>query len=140
VRDIRGFFGENRFLSNFYPSPIEVNGKKYETVEHFYQASKADNGADHEYVRSAPSPGQAKHRGKRIPLREDWESVKISVMTDGLIAKFEQNPELGERLANTSPGHLEETNHWGDHFWGVSGGRGDNNLGKILMFVRETFI
>jgi hypothetical protein len=138
--EIYGFFGEYRFLSNFYESPFELNGKKYHTVEHFFQASKASNEEDHEYVRSAYSPGVAKHRGRRIPLRDDWEKVKISIMTEGVIAKFEQNPELGEKLANTSPKNLVEYNTWGDTYWGVCGNKGCNNLGKILMFIRETFI
>lgn len=140
MRDVRGFFGDYRFLSNFHEAPMEVNGKKYASVEHFFQASKANCEEDHEYVRNAPSPGMAKHRGRRIQIRDDWESVRLNIMLDGLIAKFEQNPGLGERLAKTSPGYLEETNNWGDTFWGVDSGEGENNLGKLLMFVRETFI
>jgi ribA/ribD-fused uncharacterized protein len=140
VNDVRGFFGDYRFLSNFYPSPVEINGKKYETNEHFFQASKACNDQDHEYVRTANSPGVAKQRGRRIQVREDWEKVRLNVMLDGLVAKFEQNPLLGEKLAKTSPRYLEETNTWGDQFWGVANGKGCNNLGKLLMFVRETFI
>jgi ribA/ribD-fused uncharacterized protein len=139
MNDVRGFFGDYRFLSNFYPSPMEINGKKYDTNEHFFQASKARDDVDHEYVRTAPSPGLAKHRGKRIPIREDWDKVKLQVMLEGLIAKFEQNPELNQRLIETDPGYLEETNYWGDTFWGVSGGKGCNNLGKLLMFIRKTF-
>jgi ribA/ribD-fused uncharacterized protein len=138
VNDVRGFFGEFRFLSNFYPSPIEVNGKKYDTVEHFYQASKAASEEDHEYVRSSTSPGIAKHRGKRINAREDWNASRLHVMLDGLIAKFEQNQLLAEKLTDTDPGLLVEVNDWGDTFWGVCGNKGDNNLGKLLMFVRST--
>lgn len=138
--NIYGFYGKWRFLSNFYTSPFELEGKRYETVEHYYQACKAKDEQDHEYVRTAPTPGLAKHRGKRIPIREDWDENKIHVMTQGIIAKFEQNPELGEKLARTSPGQLFETNTWGDTYWGVCNGKGCNNLGKVLMFVRETFI
>lgn len=139
MNDVLGFFGEYRFLSNFYPSPIEINGKKYDTVEHFFQASKATNEQDHEYVRNAPSPGIAKHRGRRITKREDWETSKIHVMLDGLLAKFEQNELLSEKLADTDPGQLVEVNYWGDTFWGVCGNEGQNNLGRLLMFVRSTF-
>jgi ribA/ribD-fused uncharacterized protein len=139
MNDVRGFFGDYRFLSNFYPSPFENEGKRYETVEHFFQASKASNELDHEYVRNSPSPGIAKHRGRRIPMRDDWEKVKVQVMLEGLICKFEQNPELNQRLIETDPGYLEETNSWGDTFWGVTGGQGQNNLGKLLMLLRKTF-
>jgi hypothetical protein len=139
MNDVHGFFGEYRFLSNFYPSPIEVNGKKYETVEHYYQAMKATNEEDHEYVRSSPSPGIAKHRGKRILIRSDWEMNKVSVMLEGLIAKFEQNQLLLDKLIETDTGELIEVNSWGDTFWGRHGNIGQNNLGKLLMFVRSTF-
>jgi hypothetical protein len=139
MSDVHGFYGENRFLSNFYPSPFELNGKKYDTVEHFFQASKAINEDDHEYVRTAPTPGMAKHRGKRIQCSEDWESRRVIVMLDGLIAKFEQNELLAEKLMDTDTGELVEVNDWGDTFWGVSRGVGDNNLGRLLMFIRSTF-
>lgn len=139
MNDVRGFFGEYRFLSNFYPSPIEVNGKKYDTVEHFFQASKARDEADHEYVRSSPSPGIAKHRGKRIPLRDDWEASKLIVMLEGLIAKFEQHDLLAEKLMDTETARLVEDNTWGDTYWGVCNNTGENNLGKLLMYVRSTF-
>lgn len=139
MNDVRGFFGEYRFLSNFYPSPIEINGKKYDTVEHFYQASKATNEEDHEHVRTSPSPGIAKHRGQRIPVREDWNQSRLTIMLEGLIAKFEQNELLAEKLCDTETGELVEVNNWGDKFWGVCGSDGQNNLGKLLMFVRSTF-
>jgi hypothetical protein len=32
---------------------------------------------------------------------------------------------------------LIEGNTWGDTFWGVCNGVGENNLGKTLMNVRE---
>jgi hypothetical protein len=140
MEEVRGFFGQYRFLSNFYPSPFELDGKKYETVEHFFQAKKATNDEDHEYVRSASTPGIAKHRGRRLPRHPEWDFIKLKIMLEGLVAKFEQNPDLGEKLARTSPRNLVEDNSWGDKFWGVCSGEGCNNLGKLLMFVRETFI
>jgi predicted NAD-dependent protein-ADP-ribosyltransferase YbiA (DUF1768 family) len=36
--------------------------------------------------------------------------------------------------------YLEETNHWGDVFWGVDKDKGGkNNLGIILMHIRNIF-
>jgi len=32
---------------------------------------------------------------------------------------------------------LIEGNTWGDTYWGVCRGRGSNNLGKLLMKIRE---
>ncbi len=137
MTDIKGFFGDYRFLSNFYESPLRVNGVTYLTVEHFFQASKASNKEDHDYVNSAATPGIAKHRGRRITLREDWERVKLRVMRLGLRAKFEQNPELKQKLLDTGGAYLEEANSWGDSYWGKCGGRGHNHLGEMLMELRD---
>jgi len=38
---------------------------------------------------------------------------------------------------DTGKSELIEGNTWGDTFWGVSGVIGQNNLGKILMKIRE---
>ena len=56
------------------------------------------------------------------------------------LAKFLQNPDLKEKLLSTGDAELVEGNTWNDTFWGVNSrtGKGDNNLGKILMNVRQT--
>ena len=48
-----------------------------------------------------------------------------------------QNPELGNKLLETGNQELVEGNTWGDIFWGVCNGKGQNWLGKILMMVRD---
>ena len=54
-------------------------------------------------------------------------------------AKFSQNPDLAARLVATGTMPLEEGNDFGDTFWGVDAktGKGENNLGRILMKIRE---
>lgn len=136
---ILGFFGEHRYLSNFSEHGFYVGTVWYATNEHFFQASKATDKEDHDFVNSSDSPGVAKHRGKRITLREDWEEVKLAVMLWGVKAKFEQNPKLKEKLLATENAYLEETNHYGDTYWGKSAGKGQNQLGIILMGLRDTF-
>lgn len=59
-------------------------------------------------------------------------------MMEIVFNKFIQNRSLKEKLLDTGNKYLEETNWWKDDFWGVDikiGGK--NNLGKILMKVRE---
>ena len=51
--------------------------------------------------------------------------------------KFMRHPELAKQLRTTSPHTLVELNSWGDRFWGVCRGRGQNHLGRILMAVRD---
>lgn len=50
--------------------------------------------------------------------------------------KFSQEP-LRSQLLNTGEEELVEGNTWGDTYWGICNGKGQNNLGKILMKVRN---
>ena len=72
-----------------------------------------------------------------MPLRDDWEAVKIQIMYQIVYAKFSQNPLLKQKLLDTGDAYLQEGNTWYDTFWGVCNGVGQNNLGYILMRVRE---
>ena len=85
------------------------------------------------------NPGKSKDMGRRVPLRSDREDVKYGIMEEIVRAKFTQHPELAVRLLATGDKVLVEGNHWGDTCWGVDvrTGQGENNLGKILMRVRE---
>lgn len=73
-----------------------------------------------------------------LVLREDWEKVKVDIMYELLLKKF-SNRLFKIQLLDTKDKYLEETNYWGDTFWGVSGNKGNNILGKLLMKVRENY-
>lgn len=45
--------------------------------------------------------------------------------------------ELGEKLLATGVVNIEEGNSWGDTFWGVCEGHGENHLGKLIMEQRD---
>ena len=81
-------------------------------------------------------PAEARRAGQKLPMRTDWESVKIDVMFRCLKEKF-KDPELREKLIDTGDEELIEGNWWGDTFWGVCQGKGENHLGKLLMTIRE---
>jgi ribA/ribD-fused uncharacterized protein len=131
------FIGMFAFLSNFYTSTIYVDGKSYASVEHAYQAFKTLDPVQHETIRNAKTPGEAKKLGRAIPLRKDWETVKVDLMKDFVHRKFE-NPFLREMLLATDEADLVEGNHWNDTFWGVCRGVGQNWLGRILMDERAS--
>ena len=137
MNKIESFRGEYGFLSNFYSSPIKYNGKDYATVEHAYQACKSANEEEHEMVRLLNTAGEAKAAGKKVKIREDWDEVKIAIMTDLIYCKFTQNKDLCEKLSKTGDMDIIEGNTWGDYFWGVCHGMGDNHLGKIIMEFRS---
>lgn len=144
MNTIDTFTGDYGFLSNFYASPCTIDGKTYETVEHYFQACKATDLADHERVRQSPTPGIAKKRGRSVKFRQDWEQVKHGVMLKGLQAKFAPGTDLAAKLLATQDAHLIEGNTWYDREWGCVqvGGKwvGQNRLGKLLMRVRQELV
>lgn len=134
---IAKFDGDYAFLSNFYSHTFRYKNKTYRTAEHAYQAAKCANRYDALRIKQAPTPVAAKRLGRRVYLREDWELVKFSIMREIVLAKFTSTNELRRLLLSTGDQELIEGNWWGDRFWGVCEGRGENNLGKILMEVRS---
>jgi ribA/ribD-fused uncharacterized protein len=134
---ITAFAGEYRFLSNFYPAAVDLDGSTYPTVEHAYQAAKSLEPSTQAKVKRAPRPGDAKRLGRQIRLRPDWEDVKVGIMRDLVRQKFTSHPDLRARLLATGDAELVEGNYWHDTFWGQCPvGTGFNHLGRILMEVR----
>ena len=133
---ISSFRGHYRFLSNFFPANIEFEGDLYPSAEHAYQAAKSKDRKYRERIRDCGAPGSAKALGQRVPLREDWEGVKLDIMLGILRSKFEQL-YFRDLLLATCDAELKEGNNWGDRFWGVVDGKGQNHLGRLLMKVRD---
>ena len=135
---IAEFQGIYRFLSNFYPSPIEYKGLVYPTNEHFFQAMKTVDDLERLQIAAAETPNIAKKMGRGVTLRDDWEQIKENVMRLGLEKKFEI-PELRKMLIETGNVYLQEGNSWSDRVWGVclKTGKGKNLLGKLLMETRS---
>lgn len=138
--EICGFFAEYRFLSNFYEAPVVFEGIEYSSSEVAYQAQKLDESARAEF--SKFNAKDSKKKWKEYPLKYDpkeWDKIKGSIMAQIVEAKFDQNPQLKQKLLNTGTKYLEETNFWGDVFYGVCEGKGHNVLGNILMNLRTKF-
>lgn len=123
------FRGEYFFLANFYPTD-------FGSVEHHYQAAKTNDPGWKREILNAPTAAIAKRLGRKAPMRPDWDEVKLQTMEDLVTMKFFASPELTRRLLATGDEELQEVNWWGDRFWGVCQGEGENHLGKILMKVR----
>lgn len=138
---IDSFTDKYAFLSNFYPSVININGLAYPTVEHAFQAAKTDDPAMRERIRLCRTPGEAKKLGRSgdVVLRAGWDNMRIDIMRYLLDAKF-QKPTLRQKLIDTYPAELIEGNTWGDTYWGMiwKGNIlvGENHLGKLLEALR----
>ncbi len=134
---ITDFRGKHAFLSNFYWASVTHEGRKFPTVEHAYQAAKTHDLSVKDHIAKLPDASRAKQVGRRAILRSDWEELKLAVMYVLLKKKF-SDPRLATRLRETGEEDLVEMNTWGDKYWGVDPkGEGQNQLGKLLMAVRE---
>ncbi|NKC15514.1 MAG: DUF1768 domain-containing protein [Gammaproteobacteria bacterium] len=126
-------------LSNFSRHAVFQRGRIWPTVEHFYQAQKFVGTPHEEAIRRCQTPMLAKATATDLTqehCREDWGSVKETVMIEGLRAKFEQHPDLRERLLGSGDRRLVEHTR-NDDYWGDGGsGTGKNRLGHLLMRVR----
>ena len=136
------FQGNNRFLSNFYPSYVKYEGLRYPTSENAYQAAKTLHPDVRRHFLHI-SPGEAKKLGRKVPLRPFWDDTRLQIMAQIVTLKFEGDEGLAKMLIDTYPQKLVEGNTWGDKFWGVVYNpremkwEGENHLGRILMRVRK---
>lgn len=135
-RSIDSFTGAYRFLSNFWLAAVSIYDVKYPSVEHAYQAMKSTDTEYQKQILSCTSPSEAKKLGAFATLRPDWDNVKIDFMRYLVWEKFSKHENLKKRLLDTGTAELVEGNHWGDVFWGVCKGQGQNWLGRILMDTR----
>ena len=138
---IKSFTGENRFLSNFYPVPGGVFSKEddilYPTVEHAYQAAKTEDRYKKMLIKQMSSPAEAKKYGRELDdIRNDWKFIREEIMYELCLTKFRIGT-LRTKLINTGNLELIEGNNWGDRYWGVCKGKGQNKLGKMLMKIRD---
>lgn len=133
VNDAYGCF------SNFAHYEFEVDGKVWRTSEHYFQAKKFEGTEYEEHIRLIESPMEAANvgRDRALPLREDWEDVKDSIMRKAVFEKFNQNDEIKAILLETGDEQIIEKTT-SDYYWGCGkDGTGKNMLGIILMEVRE---
>lgn len=138
-KEIKGFFGDFRFLSNFWSSPILFEGIEYKNSEAAYQAQKVKK--PFRGLFSKMTAEESKKNWKKYPRMDggaaSWDRVKADIMYEITLAKYSQNKELCQKLLDTGSKYLEEKNWWGDVFFGVDAEKGGENiLGKILMRVR----
>lgn len=134
---VKDEYGE---FSNFAPYPITLDGERWPTSEHYFQAQKFADKAYRQKIRKSKSPMLAARLGRdrKQKLRRDWESVKVGVMRTAVTAKFTQHINLRELLLSTGDTKLVEHTE-NDDYWGDGGdGSGKNMLGRILMEVRES--
>ena len=137
---IHGFFGKYRWLSNFWACTLNLSFEGvalyFNCVEEAYHACKSKD-VEVRRMFCGVGPCEAKHMGRQVQLRDDWNEVRLDLMYFLVKQKFKQNPSLWEQLDMTDSQYLEESNTWNDRFWGVCNNIGQNQLGKILFGHRQ---
>lgn len=142
---IDSFYGNNLWLSNFQVCKIEYDGYIYWSTQAAYQAQKfKGTKIQTDRIRKVFTkiePNQAKMLGSIIPLREDWQEVRLGIMKDILQIKFNMQP-YKTMLIKTGTQELVQGNYWHDTFFGKCNcekhkGQGQNHLGNIIMQIRD---
>lgn len=128
--------------------PFQYQGLWFKTVEHFYAAMKTKDFQLRMKIANMDYPAQAKKYAAAIPLRPDWNDIKLDVMEYGLRKKFLPGTKhLEDLLAHTED--IVEWNKWHDNFWGECLCNrcqarpeviAQNNLGKLLMKLRDEYV
>ena len=147
--------GPHGFLSNWYSGKFVLDGFTYQHVEQHTMAEKAKLFNDtkmYEKILRTEEPKTCKALGKKVTpfVPEEWNKVKYEIVKTANRAKFDQDPELKEKLLATGDAILAEASPR-DRIWGIGMGaakaseldpsewNGQNLLGKILMELREEY-
>lgn len=146
------FYRSATLGSNFSPHAVRLldpwtgASRHYRTCEHRYQAMKATNQGDHDYVCDANRPIDSKNRGREIELREGWGEHYGQfcwyVMFEVVLAKTLQHEDVRKWLKSTKDRPIYEDSPT-DDIWGwryMDDHRGRNLLGRCWMQIRGVWM
>ncbi|HEY3504279.1 MAG TPA: NADAR family protein [Actinocatenispora sp.] len=139
-------------LSQWWPCRFVVDGDEYRSAEHWMMAAKARLFGDHDTVArilAARTPAEAKKLGRSVQGFDErvWAARRFDLVVEGNVAKFGQDPGLGDFLTATAQRVLAEASPR-DRIWGIGMSakddrvtdprqwRGLNLLGFALMEAR----
>ena len=140
-------------LCNYYPCTVKIYNQTFPSSEHAYQwkfcshIGREDLAGE---ILDANTPAQAKEIASRVPyhLHGNWHSIKLEVMQEVLLAKYEGCPEFSQALIDSGPKKLVESVR-ADRYWSCGLNPTDaattkeryypglNHLGRILESLRS---
>ena len=141
------------YLSNWYPSPFDLDGIHFSSVEQYIMYRKCMMFGDEASARAVletedTATQQAIGRKAKGYIGSVWAGMRQMVVYRGLLAKFRQNEELKQKLLDTGNTYLVECAA-SDKIWAcgvrldddkrfdASNWTGNNILGFALMAVRD---
>jgi len=139
-------------LSQWWPCTFVLEGQSFASAEHYMMWRKALLFGDSSVaaqVLASSDPSEAKALGRAVAGYDDavWSSARLEIVTEGNLAKFDQNPELRSFLLATGDRMLVEASPL-DRVWGIGLAADDpraldpaswlglNLLGEALTAVR----
>lgn len=143
-------------LSQWWPSPFQVEGNDYATAEHFMMAEKArlfDDQETRSKIFAAEGPAKVQKLGRQVRGFKDhvWFEKRFSIVVRGNVAKFAQSEPLKQYLLSTEGRVLVEASPK-DRIWGIGLAESDsrskwprkwlglNLLGFALMQARDQIL
>jgi ribA/ribD-fused uncharacterized protein len=134
------FLGAFDPLGNFSSHAIELWSHVFPTVEHAFQWKKFEKSNPEwaQKILSARSAWLARKLGQEgLSVRPDWRGIRTKTMTEIIETKVSQHEDVREMLLKTGNKKIIENSPI-DDYWGCGAdGKGQNNMGKILMRVRK---
>src|SRR3990167_4825364 len=131
------------FMSNFEQLKVPIkdeHGNEYWNSEGYYMAQRTSNLEEKSKIAIISKQGWAASRKVRRQFTLDQnEENRLQYMMNAVKAKFQNNPDLTQKLLNTGTQEIIEKNYWKDTLFGVYDKtlKGANILGKVLMQVRN---
>lgn len=127
--------GENADLSNLAVRPFTIKGVTFNTVEHFFQYTKAKFAKDDDTaskIIQAKTGYDARKLGRQVKGLDSnaWDAKSSEFMETGIRASFLQNPQALQKLRETGNARLTHTQDTGKRGWGTE-------FPRILMEVRD---
>ena len=116
--------GENADLSNLAVRPFTIKGVTFNTVEHFFQYTKAKFAKDDDTaskIIQAKTGYDARKLGRQVKGLDSnaWDAKSSEFMETGIRASFLQNPQALQKLRDTGNArltHTQDTGKWGTEF------------------------
>jgi ribA/ribD-fused uncharacterized protein len=110
-------------LSQWWPSPFEVDGLTFATAEHYMMWGKATLFGDERTaarILAAGDPKQAKDLGRQVGDFDHatWEAHRSRIVVEGNTHKFRQHDDLRAFLLGTGDRVLVEASPL-DRVWGI---------------------